>query len=458
MAERPVALASKAVTSAQPESSRYSARSGPCARARLSLIRCIDKDLCSTPEPLSGSRIHAPSIGTREAKLLWTERPGVFLLVKKWHDESARDGAIVVGDWLVTTYGVQVVTLPDDTDEYRMPSRFQRFVPNAVSDAPTPVPVASAFVADAKEDAVAPDDNSSDVDLVITIGGDGTVLHLSSIFQHAMPPVVALAFGSLGFTTSHSFETFKDLMARVLGPPAVPPTDKSTSATAPEQHYADPASFCSEPVPVSIRMRLRVDVFRAGSDPALHAPEASVVVLNELLLERGPSPYMASLDAYIDDVHLTTVLADGLIIATQTGSTAYSLSAGGSILSPNTAAIAFTPICPHTLSFRPLLLPDSAVIRLEVPRGARSSAWCSFDGRGSRELRVGDFVVVRSSPWPMPLLCRETSCGDWVRSLKAKLLWNVREVQKGFDGGGGEGGGGGLAPGARSVSGGGRRF
>jgi len=136
-------------------------------------------------------------------------------------------------------------------------------------------------------------------------------------------------------------------------------------------------------------MRLRVDVFRAGSDPALHAPESSVVVLNELLLERGPSPYMASLDAYIDDVHLTTVLADGLIIATQTGSTAYSLSAGGSILSPNTAAIAFTPICPHTLSFRPLLLPDSAVIRLEVPRGARSSAWCSFDGRGSRELRVG---------------------------------------------------------------------
>ena len=141
---------------------------------------------------------------------------------------------------------------------------------------------------------------------------------------------------------------------------------------------------------------------------------------------------MATLNAYIDDEPLTTVAADGLIVATQTGSTAYSLSAGGSILSPNTAAIVFTPICPHTLSFRPLLFPDSAVIRLEVPVDARSSAWCSFDGRHSMELRAGDFVVVRSSPFPLPLVCRRSATGDWVRAIKCKLYWNVRERQKAF--------------------------
>jgi NAD+ kinase len=359
----------------------------PGSRARLSLIRCIDRDACSLPVPLEGSRVRAEPVGTREAKLQWNERPRVFLVVKKWHDESARDGATQVGDWLVRTFGVHVLALSDEGDEFQMPERFPRFVPGTSRD---------------------------DVDIAVTVGGDGTVLHLSSLFPHAMPPVIALAFGSLGFTTSHSLSSFQNLITKIM------------SGAASGSH------FTSEPIPLSTRMRLRVDVFRAGSDPKRDAPEVTHVVFNELLLERGPSPYMASLDAFIDDELLTTVQADGLIIATQTGSTAYSLSAGGSILSPNTASILFTPICPHTLSFRPLLFPDSAVVRLEVPASARASAWCSFDGRASKELRVGDFVVVCSSPWPLPLLCLESATSDWVRSLKSKLLWNVRETQKGF--------------------------
>jgi len=139
---------------------------------------------------------------------------------------------------------------------------------------------------------------------------------------------------------------------------------------------------------------------------------------------------MASLDAYVDGEPLTTVNADGLIVATQTGSTAYALSAGGSILSPNTSAICFVPICPHTLSFRPLLFPDSAVIRLEVPSDARASAWCAFDGRNQTQLQQGDFVVVRSCLFPLPLVCRGSACGDWIRAIKCKLYWNVRTRQK----------------------------
>jgi NAD+ kinase len=377
-------------------------------RARLSLIRCSDRDSCGLPEPLEESLVRAEPVGTREAQLLWQDRPRVFLVVKKWHDAAARDGAVEVGDYLVRSYGVHVVVLADDGDEYRMPQRFPRIAVGG--DGPLTKPP---------------------VDIVVCVGGDGTVLHVSSLFPHSMPPVIAIAFGSLGFQTAHSLASFQELVTRIMG------TSTHKVDSGPSEHEAasiteSTSAFSSAAISLSIRMRLHVDLFRAGSNPTRDPPESTFIVLNELLLERGPSPYMASLNAFVDDELLTTVLADGLIIATQTGSTAYSLSAGGSILSPNTASILFTPICPHTLSFRPLLFPDSAVVRLEVSAGARASARCSFDGRSSRELCVGDFVVVRSSPWPLPLLCRGTATSDWIRSLKSKLLWNVREPQKGF--------------------------
>jgi NAD+ kinase len=88
-----------------------------------------------------------------------------------------------------------------------------------------------------------------------------------------------------------------------------------------------------------------------------------------------------------DDHHLTTVQADGLCIATPTGSTAYSLSAGGSLVHPGIPALLISPICPHTLSFRPMLLPDSMEVRVCVPYNSRSTAWASFDGRGRIELK-----------------------------------------------------------------------
>jgi len=198
-----------------------------------------------------------------------------------------------------------------------------------------------------------------------------------------MPPVIALAFGSLGFTTSHSFESFKELIGRIMGPPLtqtpslpdfadVPRVSGATTMIAADAESAShiggasiastpvysapiPQAFTTEPVPVSIRMRLRVDIFRAGRDPTRgDEPESSVVVLNELLLERGRSPYMASLNAYIDDELLTTVQADGLLIATyRRAARPTRCLQEVACLSADTAAIAFTPICPHALSFSP---------------------------------------------------------------------------------------------------------
>lgn len=152
-------------------------------------------------------------------------------------------------------------------------------------------------------------------------------------------------------------------------------------------------------------------------------PAESFEILNDLVVDRGPSPYVSQLELFgkyaellfftlglivilpADEHHLTTVQADGLCIATPTGSTAYSvschrlprlnkmltnplqLSAGGSLVHPEIPSILITPLCPHTLSFRPMLLPDSMELRICVPFNSRSTAWASFDGRGRVELK-----------------------------------------------------------------------
>ena len=92
-------------------------------------------------------------------------------------------------------------------------------------------------------------------------------------------------------------------------------------------------------------------------------------------------PAMSSIEVFGDDEHLTTVQADGVCVATPTGSTAYNLAAGGSLCHPENPVILVTAICAHTLSFRPIILPDSIVLRIGVPYDARTSSWASFDGR-----------------------------------------------------------------------------
>ncbi|CAG8779768.1 28465_t:CDS:2, partial [Racocetra persica] len=133
-----------------------------------------------------------------------------------------------------------------------------------------------------------------------------------------------------------------------------------------------------------------------------------------------------------DDQHLTTVQADGLVVATPTGSTAYSVSAGGSLVHPAISALLITPICPHTLSFRPMLLPDSMELRICVPYNSRSTAWASFDGRGRVELKQGDHIKVTPSKFPFPTVCLESQSKDWFNSISRCLRWNEREKQKSF--------------------------
>jgi NAD+ kinase len=248
-------------------------------------------------------------------------------------------------------------------------------------------------------------------DLVLTLGGDGTVLFTSWLFQRVVPPVLSFSLGSLGFLTNFEFDKYKEHLDRVMGDAGMR---------------------------VNLRMRFTCTVWRADRSPG--AAKGAVEegeqfeVLNELVIDRGPSAYVSNLELYGDDELLTIVQADGCIFSTPTGSTAYSLSAGGSLIHPSIPAILLTPICPHTLSFRPMVLSDTLALRIAVPNKSRSSAYCSFDGKGRIELKQGDYVTLEASQYPFPTVM--TGTNEWVESVQRALRWNVRgAVQKGWDDG-----------------------
>lgn len=207
----------------------------------------------------------------------------------------------------------------------------------------------------------------------VTFGGDGLLMHCNTLFGGSnIPPIACFDFGSLGFLAPFRYAEFNTEIDKILS--------GSTLLT--------------------LRMRLECKVFK---DNKL---VDSFHVLNEAVIDRGSSAFLSAIDLECDGEYLTTVQGDGLIIATPTGSTAYSLAAGGSCVHPSVPAILITPICPHTLSFRPLLLPDSSVLACTVPSDARSTAWANFDGRYRVELHRGDRMEIHMSRYPLPSINR----------------------------------------------------
>jgi len=209
-------------------------------------------------------------------------------------------------------------------------------------------------------------------DIVVALGGDGTVLYSSSLFQRIVPPVISFALGSLGFLTKFDFDSYKPTLNRAF----------------------------NEGITVSLRLRFEGTVMRSrkrddgkernlveeligsgSTDATTHKPEKSYNILNEIVLDRGPNATMSSIEVFGDEEHFTTVQADGICVATPTGSTAYNLAAGGSLCHPDNPVILLTAICAHTLNFRPIILPDTIVLRVGVPYDSRTSSWASFDGR-----------------------------------------------------------------------------
>jgi NAD+ kinase len=157
-----------------------------------------------------------------------------------------------------------------------------------------------------------------------------------------------------------------------------------------------------------------------------------VHVLNEIVLDRGPSPYSVQLDLSIFDVALTHSVGDGLIVSTPTGSTAYNLSAGGSIVETTTKCMCLTPLAPHSLSFRPIILPDSSVLKIEKSQDNRTPAWVSLDGANRFQLLDGESIIVEGSEHPLRMVTLKTDnlTDLWAQRLVKFFGWNTRQQNK----------------------------
>jgi len=288
------------------------------------------------------------------------------------------------------------------------------------------------------------------------LGGDGTVLYASWLFQRIVPPVISFSLGSLGFLTKFDYNDYPQTLTHAF----------------------------REGVCVSLRLRFEGTVMRSQSkkdyrhqhdlvqelvdesnnDVQTHQPDGTFEILNDIVVDRGPNPSeypptcalffialcycllltdpklimcphlaMSAIELFGDVEHFTTVQADGVCVATPTGSTAYNLAAGGSLCHPDNPVILVTAICAHTLNFRPIILPDTVVLRVGVPYDARTSSWASFDGRERVELRAGDYVTISASRYPFAYVLPPGGHNKgWVNSISKTLQWNSRQKQKSF--------------------------
>ncbi|KAK5170092.1 NAD(+) kinase [Saxophila tyrrhenica] len=273
-------------------------------------------------------------------------------------------------------------------------------------------------------------------DLVVTLGGDGTVLFTSWLFQRVVPPVLAFSLGSLGFLTNFDFENYKEQLNHVMGDAGMRVNMRMRFTCTVYRSAASSYTSAASSTSISTTTSQSGLENGAASNPDTNAKIEGETheVLNELVIDRGPSSYISSLDLYANDSLLTRISADGIILSTPTGSTAYSLSAGGSLVHPDIPAILLTPICPHTLSFRPMLLNDDMALKVAIPSTGRGGAFVSFDGKGRVELGRGDEVVVRASQYPFPTVMGQPL--EWFDSISRTLRWNTRAAeQKGWAGG-----------------------
>lgn len=360
-------------------------------------------------DTISHSRLMQTAFSVREVSKQLQRRPIKMTVRNVMIVTKARDNNLVyltreLAEWLLTTsrYGSDVGVNVYVDHKLRKSKRFD----------------AASLVAKDKrfEDMLrywTPDlcwETPEIFDLVLTLGGDGTVLFTSWLFQRIVPPILSFALGSLGFLTNFEFAQYKDALNKIM-------TDVGMR--------------------VNLRMRFTCTVYRYQKNAAPGSPQhieaEQFEVLNELVIDRGPSPYVSNLELYGDNNLLTVVQADGCIFSTPTGSTAYSLSAGGSLVHPDIPAILLTPICPHTLSFRPMLLNDSMALRVAVPLRSRATAYCAFDGKGRVELRQGDHVTIAASQYPFPTVLSQPT--EWFDSISRTLRWNSRgATQKAWDG------------------------
>ncbi|WP_298171392.1 NAD(+)/NADH kinase [Acidithiobacillus sp.] len=227
---------------------------------------------------------------------------------------------------------------------------------------------------------------NADCDLVIALGGDGTLLGTARQTARSGVPILGINQGRLGFLADLSIEQIGEALPPIL-----------------EGHYQQ-----------DLRSVLHAELWR-GQDRAY-----SGLAINEVFIHKGSGESMIELRVQIDDRFVYTQRADGLIIATPTGSTAYAMSAGGPILTPTLAALLLVPICPHTLTARPLVVADTVEIRVRLT-ASRQPAALSLDSHCSIPLEINDEIVIHRAPCFARFIHPEEE--NFFQILRSKLHW-----------------------------------
>jgi NAD+ kinase len=228
--------------------------------------------------------------------------------------------------------------------------------------------------------------------LVLVLGGDGTLLSMADCIAQAgrCVPILGVNFGSLGFLTE---------------------------VTLPELYPALEAALAGR-AHVEERLMLRATVHSPSAEPP------TGVAVNDVVINKAAPSRLINLSVFVGHEFVTNGRADGLIIATPTGSTAYNLSAGGPVVEPSVDAMVLTPIAPHTLSNRPVVIPASATVRVKPVIGDRDGAFVTLDGQAGFELRAGDEITVCRAAEPMRLI--RPSTRSYFEVLREKLNWGQR--------------------------------
>ena len=226
------------------------------------------------------------------------------------------------------------------------------------------------------------------VDFIITLGGDGTVLFCSRIVESMSIPILAVNIGDFGFITEISKNEWKSSFIK----------------------------YQKGQLDLSRRVMLKVMVERDGASVAFHKG------LNDAVITSNGISNIVKLNLHINDTDLGKYKADGIIVATPTGSTAYSISAGGPILDPEMEALIINPICPFTLSNRPIVVSGNEVIHITIDTGQRTDVILSVDGQDAYPLLEGDKVIIERSQTKALLIRSDQR--NFYDILRSKLNWS----------------------------------
>lgn len=226
-------------------------------------------------------------------------------------------------------------------------------------------------------------------DLVVVLGGDGTLIGMAGRIaaSGADVPILGVNYGSLGFLTEITLPEVFDALEAVL---------------------AGRASVTS-------RAMLSARTVREG------ATFADAVVLNDIVITKAALSRMIAIAVTVDGAAVTTVRADGLIVASPTGSTAYNLAAGGPIVHPSVDAILLTPIAPHTLTNRPIVIPAASQVQVDPVMEDQDEVFVTFDGQAGFPLRPGDRVQIQRAPRPIRIV--RSAQRTYFELLREKLKW-----------------------------------